>query len=168
MSLRDDNTRRATAQASPALSRRAFVGLAGLAGAGLVTGCSSGLKGSTSSTTGTIKIGFVSPMTGPDAAFATANPFVLKKVLCSWEPPFANFLAGAPGSDYLSRGIVDCRGAPTADAAFMGLTSCRWITISGTIAHRRRGAQPGSSRSPSRWCSRIWPGTRREARRSWP
>lgn len=80
MSLRDDNTRRATAQASPALSRRAFVGLAGLAGAGLVTGCSSGLKGSTSSATGTVKIGFVSPMTGPDAAFATANPFVLKKV----------------------------------------------------------------------------------------
>jgi DNA-binding GntR family transcriptional regulator len=26
----------------------------------------------------------------------------------------------------------------------MGLTSCRWITITGTIAHRRRGAQPGS------------------------
>ena len=80
MSLRDDNPRRATAQAGPALSRRAFVGLTGLAGAGLVTGCSSGLKSSASSATGTIKIGFVSPVTGPDAAFATANPFVLKKV----------------------------------------------------------------------------------------
>jgi hypothetical protein len=75
----------------------------------------------------------------------------LKKVLYSWEPPFANCLAGAPGGDYLSRGIVDCRGAPTADTAFMGLTSCRWITITGTIAHRRRGVQPGSSRLPCRW-----------------
>ena len=65
----------------------------------------------------------------------------MKKVLRSWESPFANCLAGAPGSDYLSRGIVDCRGAPTADTAFMGLTSCRWITITGTIAHRVRGAQ---------------------------
>ena len=43
---------------------------------------------------------------------------------------------GAPGGDYLSRAIVDCRGAPTADTAFMGLTSCRWITIAGTIADR--------------------------------
>jgi hypothetical protein len=28
----------------------------------------------------------------------------------------------------------------------MGLTSCRLITIAGTIAHRRRGAQPASNR----------------------
>jgi len=32
---------------------------------------------------------------------------------------------GAPSGDYLSRAIVDCRGAPTADTAYMGLTSCR-------------------------------------------
>jgi hypothetical protein len=63
-------------------------------------------------------------------------------VLCSWESPFADCLSGAPGGDYLSRAIVDCRGAPTADTAFMGLTSCRWITIAGTLARRRRGAQP--------------------------
>jgi branched-chain amino acid transport system substrate-binding protein len=74
----DDNPR--WAPAGPALSRRAFVGLAAGAGLGLAAGCSSGLKGSTGSSTGTIKIGFVSPMTGPDAAFATANPFVLTKV----------------------------------------------------------------------------------------
>ena len=62
------------------LSRRAFVGgVAGAAGLGLAA-CSSGLKGGTSSSTGTIKIGFISPVTGPDAPFATANPFVLKKV----------------------------------------------------------------------------------------
>ena len=30
----------------------------------------------------------------------------------------------------------------------MGLTSCRWITIAGTLAHRRRGAQPTSRRLP--------------------
>jgi hypothetical protein len=58
-------------------------------------------------------------------------------VLCSWESPFGNCLSGAPGGDYLSRGIVDCRGAPT-DTAFMGLTSCRRITIAKTLARRRR------------------------------
>jgi transposase-like protein len=62
-------------------------------------------------------------------------------VLCSRESPFANCLSGAPGGDYLSRAIVDCRGAPTADTAFMGLTSCRWITIAGTLTRRRRAAQ---------------------------
>jgi hypothetical protein len=36
---------------------------------------------------------------------------------------FRELPGGAPG-DYLSRTIVDCRGAPT-DTAFMGLTSCR-------------------------------------------
>ncbi len=65
----------------------------------------------------------------------------MKKVLCSWESPFANCLAGAPGSDYLSRGIVDFRGAPTADTAFMGLTSYRRVTISETLARLRRRAQ---------------------------
>jgi hypothetical protein len=37
----------------------------------------------------------------------------------------------------------------------MGLTSCRWITIAGTIARRRRGAQPTSCRWPANgpaWC----------------
>ena len=62
----------------------------------------------------------------------------MKKVLCSWESPLANGLAGAPGGDYLSRAIVDCSGAPTTDTAFMGLTSCRWITIAKMLAHRRR------------------------------
>ena len=77
----DDNTQADAGPASgPRLSRRAFVGrLAGAAGLGLAAG-SSGLKGGTSATTGTIKMGFISPVTGPDAAFATANPFVLKKV----------------------------------------------------------------------------------------
>jgi hypothetical protein len=41
------------------------------------------------------------------------------------ESPFANCLEGAPGRDYLSRAIVDGRGAPTVDTAVMGLTSCR-------------------------------------------
>jgi branched-chain amino acid transport system substrate-binding protein len=75
----DDNARASAGPAS-GLSRRAFVGgVAGAAGLGLAA-CSSGLKGGSSTAIGTIKIGFVSPMTGPDAAFATANPFVLKKV----------------------------------------------------------------------------------------
>jgi len=55
-------------------------------------------------------------------------------VLCSQGSPFANCLAGAPGGDYLSRAIVDCSGAPTANTALMGLTSCRWITIGGNAS----------------------------------
>ena len=67
----------------------------------------------------------------------------MKKVLCSWESPLANCLAGAPGGDYLSRAIVDCSGAPDTDTAFMGLTSRRRVTVTGTIARRRR---PGRAR----------------------
>jgi branched-chain amino acid transport system substrate-binding protein len=80
VSHQDDNAPPATARPAMSLSRRSFVGLAGAAGLGLAAGCGTGLKNSGGSSTGTIKIGFVSPMTGPDAAFATANPFVLKKV----------------------------------------------------------------------------------------
>src|ERR1700722_17835491 len=68
------------AQAGPALTRRAFVGLAGAAGLGLAAGCSGGLRSSSGSSTGTIKIGYVSPRTGPDAAFTSSDPFVLSKV----------------------------------------------------------------------------------------
>ena len=59
----------------------------------------------------------------------------VEKVLCSWESPFADCLSSAPNCDYLSRTIVPCRGAPITDTAYMGLTSCRWITITGMIAH---------------------------------
>ena len=45
-------------------------------------------------------------------------------MLCSWELPFAGCLSGPPSGDYLSRAIVDCGGAPIADTADMGLTSC--------------------------------------------
>ena len=38
---------------------------------------------------------------------------------------FRELPVGAPSCDYLSRAIVPCRGAPTADPAYMGLTSCR-------------------------------------------
>ena len=81
MSHTDDDAQAGAGPAGgPGLSRRAFVGgIAGAAGLGLAA-CSSGLKGGSSTSTGTIKMGFISPVTGPDAAFATANPFVLKKV----------------------------------------------------------------------------------------
>jgi hypothetical protein len=36
---------------------------------------------------------------------------------------FRDCVDGAPGGDYLSRAIVDGEGAPTADTAYMGLTS---------------------------------------------
>jgi hypothetical protein len=54
---------------------------------------------------------------------------------------FRELPGGAPG-DYLSRGIVDCRGAPT-DTAFKGLTSCRRVTIAKTLARRQRECATG-------------------------
>jgi len=68
------------------LSRRSFLGAAGVAlGGGLagVAGCSSGLKqaGSGSATSGgTIKIGFISPETGSLSVFTQSNSFVLGRV----------------------------------------------------------------------------------------
>jgi branched-chain amino acid transport system substrate-binding protein len=68
------------------LSRRGFIGAAGLAlGGGLagVAGCSSGLKSSTpsgSGSGGTIKIGFVSPETGQLSVFTQSNGYVLGQV----------------------------------------------------------------------------------------
>ena len=72
------------AQERPMLTRRAFAGLAGAAGLGLAAGCSSGLKSSSASSTGTIKIGYVSPRTGPDAAFTSSDPFVLARSVRRW------------------------------------------------------------------------------------
>lgn len=67
MSQHDDKIPRPPAGRSPAaLNRRAFVGLAGTAGAALATGCgTTGLKSSASSSAGTIRIGYIIP---PDFA----------------------------------------------------------------------------------------------------
>ncbi len=70
------------------LSRRGFLGAAGLAvGGGLagVAGCSSALKSSTSSGSsgasgGTIKVGFISPETGQLSVFTQSNGYVLGQV----------------------------------------------------------------------------------------
>jgi hypothetical protein len=42
---------------------------------------------------------------------------------------FRGLLPGAPDCDYFSRAIVPGKGAPITDTAYMGLTSCRSITI---------------------------------------
>ena len=47
---------------------------------------------------------------------------------------FRDVPVGAPGCDYLGRGIVDCGGAPVSDTAFMGLTSGWSVTIARTLA----------------------------------
>jgi branched-chain amino acid transport system substrate-binding protein len=69
------------------LSRRGFLGAAGVAlGGGLasVAGCSSALKSSVPSGSatsgGTIKIGFISPETGQLSVFTQSNGFVLGQV----------------------------------------------------------------------------------------
>jgi branched-chain amino acid transport system substrate-binding protein len=54
---------------------------AGVSAAGLLTACGSGLKGSGGSgSSTTLKIGYVSPQTGPLASFAAADDFVIKQV----------------------------------------------------------------------------------------
>jgi branched-chain amino acid transport system substrate-binding protein len=55
---------------------------AGAAGAGLsaLAGCSTKLKGSGTSSSKTIRIGYVSPQTGPLASFAAADNFILKEI----------------------------------------------------------------------------------------
>jgi branched-chain amino acid transport system substrate-binding protein len=73
-----------TSKRSP-LSRRGFLGAAGLAlGGGLagVAGCSSGLKSSASGSGsgGTIKIGFISPETGQLSVFTQSNGYVIGQV----------------------------------------------------------------------------------------
>src|SRR5580700_1099130 len=68
------------------LTRRGFLGATGLAvGGGLASlaGCSSALKSSTSPSStsgGTIKIGFISPETGELSVFTQSNGFVLGQV----------------------------------------------------------------------------------------
>jgi branched-chain amino acid transport system substrate-binding protein len=70
------------------LSRRGFLGATGLAlGGGLasVAGCSSSLKQASSPSSpgasgGTIKIGFVSPETGPLSVFTQSNGYVLGQI----------------------------------------------------------------------------------------
>ncbi|MDT5038548.1 MAG: branched-chain amino acid transport system substrate-binding protein [Micromonosporaceae bacterium] len=57
------------------------VGAAALGTGGLLTGCGKGLKGSGGSgSTDTLKIGYVSPQTGPLASFALADNFIVKQV----------------------------------------------------------------------------------------
>jgi hypothetical protein len=64
---------------------------------------------------------------------------------------FRELPGGRSGGDYLSRAIVDCKGAPMRILRSLGLTSCRWITIAGTLARPATpppGGPPG--RSPVR------------------
>jgi hypothetical protein len=62
-------------------------------------------------------------------------------MFCSWESPLANCLAGRSRWRLPQPRDRELQGSTHCGYAFMGLTSCRWITIAGTIAHRRRGAQ---------------------------
>jgi branched-chain amino acid transport system substrate-binding protein len=47
---------------------------------GLLAACSSGIKGASTGATGTINIGFITPLTGPLAGFASGDQFVLSKI----------------------------------------------------------------------------------------
>jgi len=71
---------------APALSRRDILRAAGagatlLGAAPLVSACSSGLKGSAASgSSAALKIGYVSPQTGPLASFATGDKFIIDRL----------------------------------------------------------------------------------------
>jgi branched-chain amino acid transport system substrate-binding protein len=68
------------------ITRRGFLGLTGAAGIAGLTACSSGLASSSApaatsgSSGGTIKIGYVSPETGPLSIFGQSNSYVLGQV----------------------------------------------------------------------------------------
>jgi branched-chain amino acid transport system substrate-binding protein len=59
-----------------AMSRRAFLGAVGASGLVTAAGCTSGLQDTTGGTGQTIKIGYVSPKTGPLAVFGESNDYV--------------------------------------------------------------------------------------------
>jgi branched-chain amino acid transport system substrate-binding protein len=56
------------------------LGAAAVGGGGLLSSCGSGLKGSGGGSSDVLKIGYVSPQTGPLASFALADNFVVKQV----------------------------------------------------------------------------------------
>jgi branched-chain amino acid transport system substrate-binding protein len=66
------------------LDRRRFLQLAGLGaaaiGGGSLLGACGGLKGSGSSSSDVLKIGLVSPQTGPLASFASSDSFIVKNI----------------------------------------------------------------------------------------
>lgn len=67
------------------MNRRSFLGAVGLGaaaigGAPLLSACGGGLKGTGTSSSDVLKIGYVSPQTGALAGFATADNFVVKQI----------------------------------------------------------------------------------------
>jgi len=61
--------------------KAAGLGLGALGASGALAACSSGLKGSNSGgSTSTLKIGYVSPQTGPLASFATGDNYIINKL----------------------------------------------------------------------------------------
>lgn len=67
------------------LNRRSFLKAAGLGaaaigGSSLLAACSGGLKGTGGTSSDVLKIGYVSPQTGPLAGFASADNFVVKQI----------------------------------------------------------------------------------------
>jgi branched-chain amino acid transport system substrate-binding protein len=62
------------------LLRTVSLSAAAIGGASLLPACGSDLKGSGSSASDTLKIGYVSPQTGALASFALADNFVVKRV----------------------------------------------------------------------------------------
>jgi branched-chain amino acid transport system substrate-binding protein len=62
------------------VSRRAFLGLVGGAGVASAVGCTRGLQEDSGGAGKTIKIGYVSPRTGPLAAFGESDAYVLGAV----------------------------------------------------------------------------------------
>src|SRR5215475_8698064 len=63
------------------LLKSAGAGALAICAGGLLAACGSGIKGAGgSSASGTIKIGFVTPLTGPLAGFASGDQFVLNQI----------------------------------------------------------------------------------------
>src|SRR5450755_594088 len=77
----DDRMLRGQPIARRSLLKGMGAGALAVGAGGFLSACSSGIKGAGGpATTGTITIGFITPLTGPLAGFASGDQFVLSQI----------------------------------------------------------------------------------------
>jgi branched-chain amino acid transport system substrate-binding protein len=104
-----------TAQDQP-ISRRSLltgVGAGSLAvsAGGLLAACSSGLKGGGTTASGTINIGFITPLTGPLSGFASGDRYVLSQIKQS--STYKNGLKIGSKTYKININVQDSQSSPT-------------------------------------------------------
>ncbi|HEY1619379.1 MAG TPA: ABC transporter substrate-binding protein [Streptosporangiaceae bacterium] len=94
------------------LLKGAGAGALAIGAGGFLAACGSGLKGAGgSSATGTINIGFITPLTGPLAGFASGDQFVLKQIKASGA--FAHGIKVGGKTYKVKVTVADSQSSPT-------------------------------------------------------